>query len=103
VIKPTIGRVVWLHRPDSIDQSQPEAALVTYVHSDTCINVAGFTANGSHFSSTSVYLDQGDTPRPEWAILYAEWMPYQKGQAAKTEALESALGSAVPLGAPSAA
>lgn len=99
MIKPTIGRVVWLHRPDSIDQSQPEAALVTYVHSDTCINVAGFNANGVPFALTSVYLDQGDSPKSadvEGSLLavYAEWMPYQKGQAAKTEALEKAATAA---------
>lgn len=88
MIKPTIGRVVWLRRPENHSE-QPEAALVTYVHADTCINVGGFDANGTPFGRTSVYLDQGDVPRPEWATLYAEWMPYQKGQAAKAEATET--------------
>lgn len=90
MIKPSIGRVVWVRRPDSLNQSQPEAALVTFVHSDTCINVGGFDANGAPFARTSVYLDQGDAPRPSWATIYAEWMPYQKGQAVKHDALETA-------------
>lgn len=88
MIKPTIGRVVWLRRPENT-REQPEAALITYVHTDTCINVGGFDANGAPFGCTSVYLDQGDDPRPKWANIYAEWMPYQKGQAARTEALEA--------------
>lgn len=89
MIKPTIGRVVWLRRPENKSE-QPEAALVSFVHSDTCINVGGFDANGAPFARTSVYLDQGDVTRPEWATLYAEWMPYQKGQAAKAETSDRA-------------
>lgn len=98
MIKPTIGRVVWVHRSTSIDKKQPEAALVAYVHSDICINIAGFDANGVPFALTSVHLQQDGEPQPEWTKpnesghhgTYAEWMPYQKGQAAKTEALEAA-------------
>jgi hypothetical protein len=87
MIKPTIGRVVLVLRPDAIDKSQPEPAFVCYVHSDTCINVAGFNANGTPFSATSVTLLQDDSPVPG-SGTYAEWMPFQKEQAAKYEALE---------------
>lgn len=79
MIKPTIGRVVLVVGRGGSDQ--PEPALISYVHSDTCINVGGFDRNGSPFCWTSLYLDQGDTPRPEYAGVYAEWMPYQKQQA----------------------
>jgi hypothetical protein len=79
VIKPTIGRVVLFHRERG---DEPYPALVAYVHSDTCINVGGFTHGGSPFCETSVPLLQDDEPAPEVGY-YAEWMPYQKGQAAK--------------------
>lgn len=95
MIKPTIGRVVWVHRAESLDPSQAEAALVTYVHGDTCINVAGFDANGQHFAATSVYLNQDGEELPEWTRgpnhgTWAEWMPYQKAQAAKDSAQDVA-------------
>jgi hypothetical protein len=76
IITPTVGRVVWVHRWASLDTSQPEAALVTYVHDDRLINVCGFDANGHPFQLTSLVLVQADDPKPE---EYAEWMPYQKG------------------------
>jgi hypothetical protein len=93
VIKPTIGRVVWF-TPATSDNTlarngtQPLAALVTCVWSDTCVNLAVFDANGIATNRTSVLLLQGDGDRPDG--YFCEWMPYQKGQAAKTEALEAA-------------
>jgi hypothetical protein len=89
MIKPTIGRVVWYH-PASGEPvtDQPQAALVTYVWSDICVNLAVFDADGVASNQTSVLLwDSGsDIERP--SQRYCEWMPYQQGQAAKTEALE---------------
>lgn len=92
MIKPTIGRVVW-YWPSKTDTSicsggdQPLPALVCHVWTDSCINIAGFDANGMPFNRTSVLLYQeGGAPKPD--SQFAEWMPYQKGQAAKTEALE---------------
>lgn len=94
MIIPTIGRVVWFH-PHKGDASiacgdQPLAALVTYVHSDTMVNLAVFDVSGKAHSLTSVYLKQNEN---EGSIgsMFCEWMPYQKGQAAKTEALEAKL------------
>lgn len=93
MITPTIGRVVWVIRPyDTLDIKQPEVGLVTYVHGDCCINVAGFNRNGTPFSLTSLTLVQDDEPKPMGN--FACWMPYQKGQAAKTEALEKATTAA---------
>jgi hypothetical protein len=95
MIKPTIGRVVLIRRPENASQ-HPEAGLVTFVHHDTMINVAGFDHNGVPFARTSVFLDQGDEPCPQWALrsTRAEWMPYQKGQAAKTAQVEGDLEAA---------
>lgn len=86
MIEPTVGRVVWIRK--RVQTSQPEVALITYVHSATCINVAGFDANGLPFNHTSVVLRQPEDEAPHY--MHAEWMPFQKGQAAKTEALEAA-------------
>jgi hypothetical protein len=94
MIKPTIGRVVWVHRAEFLHREsvsdQPEPALVSYVWSDEIINVGGVDRNGQPFSATSVFLWNGEGAEPTGHSVWAEWMPYQKGQAAKTEALEKA-------------
>ncbi len=88
MITPTVGRVVWVIRPQfTQDIKQPEVGFITYVWNDRMINVAGFNRDGYPFSSTSVTLLQDDDAKPEGN--FAVWMPYQKGQAAKTEALEA--------------
>ena len=89
-IPPTVGRKVW-YRPDG-----PEGpildATVCFVHSDSCVNLGVRDHNGVDLGGkTSVTLVQeGETP-PAWP--YCEWMPYQKGQAAKTEAAETKVGA----------
>jgi hypothetical protein len=92
MIKPTVGRVVLYYRHGKTQfdaNEQPEAATVAYVHSDTMVNLSVVDHNGEQFAATSAFLYQGDGDRPQSA--YAEWMPYQQGQAAKTEALEKQL------------
>ena len=89
MITPTVGRVVWFY-PD-VGMDQPHAAIITYVWSDTCVNLVAFNAGGSSFGITSVPLIQDDNPRPD--SFYAEWMPYQKGQTAKTEQLEAGVAN----------
>lgn len=86
MISPTIGRMVW-YWPTQQENEQPFAASVAFVHSDRMINVGGFNHNGEHFAQTSVQLIQDDEPP---VGPHCRWMPYQKGQAAKTEALEAA-------------
>jgi hypothetical protein len=66
----------------------PLAAIVTKVWSDTCINLAVFDANGNTHSRTSVLLYQGEGERPD--VCFCEWMPYQLGQAVRTERAEAA-------------
>jgi hypothetical protein len=89
MIKPTIGRVVWFWNSPGVRGDQPEAAIIAFVHSDTVVNLGVFRDNGNCTGFASVKLYQGEGEPPEGA--YCEWMPYQKGQAAKTEALEAAI------------
>lgn len=93
MITPTVGRVVWFKAysgdtyPGAGDGFQ--AAIVTRVWSNTCVNLAVFDANGNTFGRTSVLLVQPESECPAYG--YCTWMPYQVGQAAKTEELEQAL------------
>ncbi len=103
IITPTVGRVV-LFRPGigfagiQMPDGDPLPALISRVWNDRLINIGGFDADGKPFSATSVPLIQDGEPAPTG--FYAEWMPYQKGQAAKTEALEKQTAAeAGPLGA----
>jgi hypothetical protein len=83
MIVPTIGRVVLIHNRDVTPKSsQPEPALITFVHSDRSINVGGFNAHGQPFHATTIPLLQDSDAAP--AGVHAEWMPYQK-QVAKGE------------------
>lgn len=92
-IEPTIGRVVWFTPaagdPINSREGQPLAALIAYVHSDSIVNLAVFDTKGNSAGRTSVPLLQDGDERPEGG--FAEWMPYQKGQAARTQALEKKL------------
>jgi hypothetical protein len=92
VIKPTVGRVLWYwdsaltaEHPDG----EPLAAIVVRVWSDSLVNLCVFDSSGNPTSRTSVALYQGEGDRPGGS--HAEWMPYQLGQAAKTEQLEGLL------------
>jgi hypothetical protein len=92
MIKPTIGRVVWVWRNQTEDPSQPEAATVVFVNSDISVNVIGHSKHGRIFFLGDLLLKQDEDTNqiPPWP--YAEWMPYQKGQAQKTEELEKQIG-----------
>jgi hypothetical protein len=89
MIKPTIGRVVWFQPAKVADQplrTQPYPALICYVHSDTCINIGYFNEGGTACSATSVTLVQDENDKEGLtAGRFAEWMPYQVGQAKKNE------------------
>jgi hypothetical protein len=91
MIKPTVGRVVWFYRYiQNQGHKGPMAGHVAFVHSDTMVNLMTIDENGNPHSETSVELIQDDdTPAPGYS--YCIWMPYQKGQAAKTEQLEAQL------------
>jgi hypothetical protein len=98
-IEPTIGRVVW-YWPGTVlamdsglrDRKQPYTAQICFVNRDGSINIAGYKHDGEAFVARSVTLHQADDAQAP-KEPYAEWMPYQKGQAAKTEALEKQLAT----------
>lgn len=85
MIQPTVGRIVWYHPtlsdPGGTVPGSVQAAIITCVWSDTCINLCVFDPDGIPYGRTSVYLLQDRNEDPG-APGYAEWMPYQKGQAA---------------------
>ena len=107
IIKPTVGRKVW-YRPSAYDLmgpvpmcgstapgAQPLDATIIAVWGDRMVNVLVTDSMGKQFPVLSVTLLQaGDEPPKDAegniAGRYVEWMPYQQGQAAKTEATEKA-------------
>lgn len=91
MIKPTVGRIVIFRAkllPDSHPKESPEqAAIVTKVHDDRRVNLTVFGHEGGFFTFKDATLVQpGDEAPADRA--YCEWMPYQKGQAARAEQLE---------------
>lgn len=91
MIKPTVGRVVWFwpsKAADAQEPTQPYAATVAYVHSDTCVNLSVVDHSGRQFAATSVPLLKDGEVATTPTGYYCEWMPYQKGQAARAEEAE---------------
>lgn len=95
MIQPTVGRVVWF-RPAENDyrvgssEEQPLAAIVAKVQGERLVNLCVIDANGDTHPRQNVPLLQDDDDTPE-SGCFCCWMPYQKGQAAKTEAMEKKL------------
>jgi hypothetical protein len=87
-IIPTIGRIVWINRPQTNDPKQAEPAIVCYVHEGPgieegrFINVAGFDHEGKPFRILELYLVQEGESKPA-DVPFACWMPYQQAQAKK--------------------
>lgn len=71
-MKPSIGRIVHFHPRPGVTH----AAIVTFVHSDTCVNLAVFDSNGGTEGKTSVQLVAPGQSKPEFGF-FCEWMPYQ--------------------------
>jgi hypothetical protein len=87
-ITPSVGRIVWYHPPKREDGGrllQPQAAIITYVHSDTLVNLAAFGSLGLPVSRCQVYLAPPNhaISREQAAAGYANWMPWQVAQAQK--------------------
>lgn len=98
-IKPTVGRVLWFYagRGDRfLQQGQsPFAAMIAKVISDKRVNLSVLDSDGIPNPRLNVSLIQ---PAPEVGKDppledYCTWMPYQVGQAAKTEELEKVIAS----------
>ena len=96
IIKPTVGRVLW-YWPSTHDieagmfaypgSDQPFTAQVVFVHSDRMINLLITDhGGGAHEKRSVTLLQAGDSVRDHAG--YAEWMPYQQGQASKDAAGE---------------
>jgi len=88
MIKPTVGRVVWFQPAKSEDEplrEQPLAAIIAYVWNDRMVNLGGFDENGAPFAATSVTLIQEEDDTQPASGYFAQWMPYQVGQAKKDE------------------
>lgn len=97
MIKPTVGRMVHFHpaRGDPIvhDGVQPLSGQIAYVHNDRLVNLGVLDKNGVLHPRTSVPLLQDDDAA-QAGTAHAKWMDYQRGQAAKTEALERQIADA---------
>lgn len=91
MITPTPGRVVWYRPgpqdPTPIFKGEPLAAIVTRAIGDRSVNLTVFRADGVTYGRHDVQLLQDGDKAPADAG-YCQWMPYQLGQAAKTEAAE---------------
>jgi hypothetical protein len=102
-IKPTIGRRVWfrasaqfLERNPTVTQlgsGQPMDAGIVYVHHDHMVNLAVCDHVGRTHMVPSVPLLAGQWEPSDDDYMVCEWMPYQKGEAAKTEAAPGAIES----------
>jgi hypothetical protein len=87
MIKPTVGRVVLYTPPANdpilLEYQAPFKADVIYVWGDRCVNLSITYPNGQvRFESSVTLVQEGDRHMVEFG-RYAEWMPYQIGQAAK--------------------
>lgn len=99
MIIPSNGRIVW-YTPARVNDADrnitqhngivPLAAMVVHVWGDRMVNLVVFDSKGAVWSRANVTLLQDDDPKPEEG-RFCSWMPYQKSQAAKTEALEANL------------
>ncbi len=87
-ITPTVGRVVhyWPSEQAIRDRkAQPYAAIITHVWGDDCVNLS-VLQDGSYPTNdtTPTSVSRIDTGVSATCQCWA-WMPFQQGQAAKTE------------------
>lgn len=96
IIMPTVGRMVhfYQNRQNSLMgkfyNDAPAAAIVVDVHSPRTVDLSVFDHEGDLCPTMVVQLRQPGDDIPEAGTCYCEWMPYQLGQAMKTEAAERA-------------
>jgi hypothetical protein len=81
-MQPTVGRMVYYKSygsPNGEFLSEDRAAVVTAVHENNAVSLCVMNPSGLFFN---LMVHQG-SEAGQW-----DWMPFQKGQAAKTEELE---------------
>ena len=87
-ITPTPGRIIWFTpgNNDGITRNgaEPLAAIVAGVLADGTVNLAVFDARGNLSQRHAVEIVDADAANVP-VNGFASWMPYQLGQAAKTE------------------
>lgn len=97
IISPTPGRIVWFnptpHDGIATLNGHPLAAVVSGVHNDRLVNLAVFDAYGNAQQRSNVHLVQPGDAVPDFA--HATWMPYQVGQAAKTQVAVAVADAAI--------
>lgn len=95
MIYPTPGRIVWYHPPATAAYpkigNQPHPAMIAHVLENGRINLTVSAPSGDTYAAREVHLLEDGEPAPA-GQPYAEWMPYQKGQAAKAEQLDKLAG-----------
>lgn len=85
MIRPTVGRIVWFwynfearKKFKESGQSQPLAAMVTFVHNDRLVNLMVHTKEGASVGAQNVpFFQPEDEPEGEIG-KFCEWMPCQK-------------------------
>ena len=119
MIKPTIGRKVWyypsahqlavvaaasiLGKMIQRDPGRPFDATITYVHSDSMVNLAVRDHDGHSHAVTSVQLLAPEhTDNPPTGSFYARWMDFQIGQAKAADAAAAPAPASEAPGAPPA-
>jgi len=94
MIQPTIGRIVWFHPLPTAAypkvDGQPHAAMIAFVKNSTTVNLTVSAWSGDTYAARHVRLLQDGEAAPV-DEPYAEWMPYQRGQAARADALAQQL------------
>ncbi len=82
MIEPTVGRVVWFYPDTRHEDTEPQAAIISQVHSNSLINVMAIAPEGASYPVPMVPLIQEgeEVPKDE---PFCTWMPYQVGQAKK--------------------
>lgn len=98
VIAPTVGRVLW-YFPKTGDlltlTTRPCAAIIAHVNEDGTLNVNAHDHYGNTAPRQNVPLVQDDEDDSSLTgRSYCRWMPYQLGQAARTDDALAQLGQA---------
>lgn len=91
-IEPTVGRVVWyyLYEHQRAGRTEPFAAMIASTSAmKRDVNIGYLDHAGNHCSMQDIPLVQDGEQIPDDSPRgYCTWMPYQIGQAKKTEELQ---------------